>query len=82
MSDEEPRQPIGPLLDTLGVTADLDPDQQITEALVLAKVTDFSTGQTALGVYHSGLDWVAQLGLIEGGRMVLSAAPFVYDDDD
>lgn len=53
-------QPIGPLLDALGVTVDLEDNQQITEAIVLAKGADFETNETALVLAASaGLDWIS-----------------------
>ncbi|MGH3927541.1 MAG: hypothetical protein ACRDS1_04190 [Pseudonocardiaceae bacterium] len=64
-------QPAGPLLDALGVTIDLKPDQQLTEALVIGKLADFDGGDTALVLAKSkGLDWIAQLGLVHGARLV------------
>lgn len=69
-------QPIGPLLDALGVTIELEDNQQLTEVLVLGKGTDFATNETALVLAASpGCDWIAQRGL-------LSAAQFVVDQDE
>lgn len=72
MSDQK----VGELLDTLGVTLDLEEGQQVTEVVVLAKLSDFRTGETAvvLGI-SDGLDWIAQRG-------ILSAAQFVVDTDN
>lgn len=82
MTDEEAR-PIGATLDALGVTISLTADQQVTEAIVIAKITDFESGSTALGMYHSdGLDWIGQLGLLTAGRYAMEGVAIVADEDD
>jgi hypothetical protein len=69
-------QPIGPLLDALGVTIVLEDNQQLTDALVIARGADFDTNETALVLSAStGLDWISQRGLV-------SAAQFVMDHDE
>ena len=69
-------QPIGPLLDALGVTIELEDNQQLTEVLVLGKGTDFDSNETALVLAAStGLDWISQRGLV-------SAAQFILDQDE
>lgn len=69
-------QPAGPLLDALGVTIDLDPDQQLTEALVIGKVADFDSSNTILVLASSeGLDWIAQLGLLHAALQVVDSQP-------
>jgi hypothetical protein len=66
---------VGALLDTFGVTLDLDDGQQVTEVVVLGKVADFEHSETALVMGASeGLDWIAQRGLI-------SAAQHILDND-
>lgn len=70
-------QRIGPTLDSLGLTVTLDQHDQITEALVIAKITDFETGSTSLGIYfNEGMDWIARLGLLEAARQVLADGEF------
>lgn len=67
-------QPIGALLDSLGVTLDLKPGQQLVEVLVLAKVADFSddSGVPRLGLGSStGLDWMAELALVRSATLVI-----------
>lgn len=73
-------QPIGPLLDNLGIVTDITPDQQITDVVVIAKVTDFADGTTAVGLYGSA-DWVTQLGLITAAQQIVTNADTVPDDD-
>jgi hypothetical protein len=81
MSSTNAAQPIGPVLDALGVTCDLGENQQVTEVLVIAKIHDFERGGVALGVYHSDVDWISQLGLLDAGRMVIQDAPFSDAND-
>lgn len=81
MSDDS--GPIGPMLDALGVTASLDDNQQITEAVIIAKISDFATGRAMLGLYTSeGLDWIAQYGLVAAASHVLNDAEAVDPDGD
>ncbi|MCA1676601.1 MAG: hypothetical protein LC799_31990 [Actinobacteria bacterium] len=69
-----PEKPVGALLDALGVTIDLDANQQLTEALVIGKVADFDGTATILVIARSeGLDWIAQLGLIHAALQVYDA---------
>ena len=73
MSDEEDEgKPIGAILDALGVTADLEETQRITEVLVVAKVIDLEDGEVDLGIYSSvGGDWMAQLGLFRAATLAM-----------
>lgn len=65
------RKPLGPLVDQLGVTGDIRPNDQVTECLVLCKVIDCETGDVSLGRYVSdGLDWLSEGGLLEAARLV------------
>ncbi|MBP2370240.1 hypothetical protein [Pseudonocardia parietis] len=82
MSDDE-RQPIGGALDALGVRASLEPDERITEALVIAKIVDLETGRTMLGMYHSeGTDWISHLGLLSAARQAMDGDAIVVTDDE
>lgn len=64
--------PAGPILDALGVELGLADGQQVTEAVVVAKVADFNDGETALAItYSKGLDWVARRGLLSAGLYML-----------
>ena len=82
MDDES--SPIGPMLDALGVTASMEANQQVTEAVVVCKISDFETGTVQLGIYLSdGLDWIAQRGLLTTAVHVLDSAGAIgFDDDD
>lgn len=66
-------RPAGPIIDGLGVTVDLDDEDLITEVVVIGKCTRLSDGGgTSLVLASSdGIDWVSQLGLIEGARRVV-----------
>lgn len=71
-ADSEDGVPAGPILDEMGVRFGLDPDDRVTEVLVLAKTTDLATGAVGLNIAASGgLDWVAQLGLLIAGRLII-----------
>lgn len=60
------------MLDSLGITLDVEDGQQVTEVLVIAKIADFSDGGTALALGVSeGLDWIAQRGLLSAAQLLL-----------
>lgn len=70
----EPR-PAGPLLDALGVTLNLDDHDQLTDVLIVARTTDFESGETGLVIGQSpGLDWVTQYGLVAAARHILDSS--------
>ncbi|GIM88883.1 hypothetical protein [Paractinoplanes toevensis] len=51
-------QPIGPILDGLGVAIDLNEGDLVESALVIAKVVN-ADGQTTVGLFDSaGMDWL------------------------
>lgn len=63
-------EPIGNLLDTLGVTWTPDPGDLPTSALVLLKVID-TDGDTILRTCSSdGLDWINRLGMLRAAEHV------------
>jgi len=74
MSDEGGK-PAGPILDELGVTLDLDDDDRVVEVLVLAKTVAMGDGTVGLVVADSGIDWIAQRGLIAAAQEILAADP-------
>jgi hypothetical protein len=81
VSDREADQPVGPLLDALGVTIELDANQQLTEAIVLAKVVDFADNTTGLVIGASvGLDWISQRGIVSAAQHILDDCSCQNDD--
>jgi hypothetical protein len=75
-------QPIGPLLDALGVTIELEDNQQLTEVLVIAKSVDFTSDDPPALVLASsdGLDWIAGRGLMYAAQYVLDQKSVERDD--
>ena len=63
--------PLGPIVDDFGVSLHLDPDDRVTDMLVLAKVTDLKTGQVRLSMASNDLDWIAKLGLLTAANVAL-----------
>lgn len=63
-------QRIGQLLDTLGVTADLDDGDMVTDALVILKVVG-QDGEVPIVIAASEtLDGITQKGLLQGAAEV------------
>ncbi len=68
------KRKLGELIDTLGVELEMDDEDLVSSAVVLLKVIT-EDGSIQLGIASSeGLDWIAQLGLIEAARDVVRGA--------
>lgn len=74
--------PAGPILDALGVALDVAENDQVTEVMILAKVSSFGEdGGTGLVIGTSaGLDWISQRGLVSTAQFVLDHCDVGEDD--
>lgn len=74
----------GEILDPLGLTLDVDDDQQVTEAVVIARCVSFGEdSRTSLIVTTTpGLDWISQAGLFAAAQQVIAAQPPSFADED
>lgn len=80
--DSEADQPVGPLLDALGVTIELGPNQHLTECVVLGKIIDIDDNTTGLVVGASlGCDWISQRGLVAAAQHILDNTCECQSDD-
>jgi hypothetical protein len=62
--DDQDEQPIGDLLDSLGITATVAEGELVAGALVLLKVID-AEGDVRLSMSHSeGLGWIERAGML------------------
>jgi len=59
-----PDRQIGQLLDTLGVTADLDDGDMVTDAHVTLKVVRADGEVAVIKAISEALDWVTALGML------------------
>lgn len=67
-------QPIGPILDGLGTTIDLEDGDLVASAFVIAKVVD-RDGDVALTLASSeGLSWIDQNGLLTSAQQIVNQA--------
>ncbi len=74
-------QPIGPVLDGLGVTIDLADGDLVEDAVVLAKVVD-ADGDVTLSISSSeGQSWLDQLGLVTAARDLRRHSAYETRDD-
>lgn len=65
-------QPIGPILDGLGMTLELDDGDLVASACVIAKVVD-KDGDVSLAMGSSeGLSWIEQNGLISSAQQIIN----------
>lgn len=73
--DEDTERPAGPILTELGVTMMLNDTDRVTEAMILAKVTNLETGAVSLCTSSNDLDWIAQRGLVAAALHMLHHEP-------
>lgn len=76
------RQPIGQLLDTLGVTVDIDEGDMATDAVVILKVVK-ADGSVSLAKGGSeSLDWITALGMLTAVQSIENSGYVDVADDD
>lgn len=62
---------------------DLRDNDQVTDAVLIAKVADFEDGATALVIAATdGVDWVTQLGMIHGALNIMGQQQLSRRDDE
>ena len=75
-------QPIGQLIDTLGVKANIAPDDLPAAALVLLKIVD-ADGSVRLSLaYSEGMDWITRLGMLTAATASETPDPTVWQDQE
>lgn len=75
------QQQIGPVLDGLGVTIDLDEGDLVASSMVLSKVVD-ADGDVSLHItYSDGLSWIDQMGLLAAAQNLVQQVPFRAPED-
>lgn len=74
--------PIGPILDGLGTTIDLDEGDLVASAFVIAKVVE-PNGEVSLAIASSeGLSWIEQNGLLTSAQQIVSQVSIGRKGDD
>jgi hypothetical protein len=84
--DEHTCQPFGPIVDQLGLHADLGENDQVTAMIIITKTCNFESGDIFLGYYRSeGLDWIDARGMLAAASDIASSigslGAFGVDDD-
>lgn len=75
-------QLIGPILDGLGTTIDLDDGDLVASAFVIAKVID-RDGDAVLTLASSdGLSWIEQNGLLASAQQIVGQTSIGRKNDD
>jgi hypothetical protein len=75
-------QPIGPILDGLGITIDVDQGDLIETALVISKCILADGHVTVCLSDSAGMSWLEQLGLIAAATQIVNDRPFAHPDSD
>jgi hypothetical protein len=73
--------PLGERLDALGVTAGLEPDDLVADAVVIMQVVEASGDVRVQVCWSDGLRWVARRGMIEAARDAEVTPPPRREDD-
>jgi hypothetical protein len=75
-------QPVGPILDGLGNTLELEDGDFVVSALVIAKVVD-KNGEVSLTLSTSeGLSWIDQHGLLASAQLVANQSEIGRNGDE
>ncbi|MCX4911806.1 hypothetical protein [Streptomyces sp. NBC_00878] len=75
-------QPMGPILDGLGNTLEMDEGDLVSSALVIAKVVD-KDGEVSLALSCSeGLSWIDQNGLITSAQQIVNQSEIRKSGDE
>jgi hypothetical protein len=75
-------QPIGQLIDSLGVTSTIAPDDLPVAALVLLKVVDATGDVRLILAYSDGMDWITRLGMLTAATASETPDPTAWQDQD
>ena len=80
MSDDP--KPIGQLLDALGVTSTIAPDDLPAAALVLLKVVDADGDVRLAAAWSDGMDWITRLGMLTAATASETPDPSAWQDQE
>ena len=75
-------QKIGQLLDTLGVTVDLDEGDMVTDAHVLLKVVKPDGTASLVKAVSESLDWITLIGMLTAALHIENSGYTNARDDD
>ena len=62
------RQELGDLLDELGITAQVDPDEQLCGAMVLMTVQEPDGHLSVRAAWSDGMTWIERIGLLRAAE--------------
>ncbi len=74
-------QPIGPILDGLGVTMALDEGDLVASTLVIAKVINASGIAYLTLTGSEGLSWIEQNGLLASAQQIVNQASIGREEE-
>lgn len=61
----------------------LQKNDQVTDAVLLARISNFEDGTTSISTGATdGCDWVTQLGIMHAGLLVITQAPLQKRDEE
>lgn len=75
-------QSVGQILDTLGVTVDIDGDDMPLDAIVIIKTLKADGSVSITKGRSESLDWITGLGMITAAQAVENSGYALTDEDD
>jgi hypothetical protein len=75
-------QPIGPILDGLGTTIDLEEGDLVASAFVIAKVVEADGDVSLVLASSDGLTWIEQNGLLASAQQIVNQTSIGRKGDD
>jgi hypothetical protein len=75
-------RPIGQLLDTLGVQADLDEGDLPTDAFVILKIVKADGVVSMVNARSEGLDWITRVGMVTAAQQIENSGYTETSTDD
>ncbi|MET9729707.1 hypothetical protein ABZZ79_03270 [Streptomyces sp. NPDC006458] len=75
-------QPIGQLLDALGVQADLGEGDLPTDAFVILKIVKADGTVSMISARSEGLDWITRLGMVTATQQIENSGYLDVPTDD
>ena len=72
--NESTPQPFAPIVEQMGMHAELGPNDQVTAMIIITKTCNFESGDIFLGYYRSeGLDWIDARGMLAAASDIASS---------
>jgi hypothetical protein len=80
VTEQPPTRTVGQIVDGLGVdSASVQPDDLVTDAVVLLKVVNSDGGVSLYTGHSDGMSWIEKIGMLTAAARIENRG---YDNDD